>query len=253
MGPETSSAPPALIVRDVHVDYKVFVQASMSIKHRIANRRLRREARTIHAVRGVSVGVDEGESVGLIGSNGSGKSTLLTAMCGLVPVTSGQILVRSRPTLLGVGAALRPALSGRVNMMIGGLALGMTKREIEDRLDEMIEFSGLRQSIDLPMQTYSSGMRARLAFTIATTRSPDILLIDEALAVGDAAFKAKSSRRISEIRQNAGAVILVSHSMAEITDSCDRVYWLENGEIRAEGSPPTVVAEYQRWIAAQAS
>ncbi len=250
MVPESTQRPAAVIASDVHVNYTVFAESALGIKNRFATRTLRREARIIHAVRGASLVVHEGESVGLIGSNGSGKSTLLTAMSGLVPIASGEILVRSRPTLLGVGAALRPQLSGRVNMLIGGLALGMTRREIEEQLDEMIDFSGLRESIDLPMHTYSSGMKARLAFTIATTRSPEILLIDEALAVGDAMFAAKSGQRIAEIRQNAGAVIVVSHNMSEIRQSCDRVYWLERGEIRTEGLPEEVIAEYQEWVAA---
>ena len=245
-------APAVIVATDVHVDYKVYAEASLGMKHRVALRRLRREARTIHAVRGVDVVVREGESVGFIGSNGSGKSTLLAAMSGLVPIASGDVLVRSRPTLLGVGAALRPPLSGRMNMIIGGLALGMSKRDVDDRLDDMIEFSGLRESIDLPMNTYSSGMKARLAFTIATDQVPEILMVDEALAVGDATFAAKSSERIEEIRSRAGAVILVSHNMTEIRSSCDRVYWLEQGEVRAEGSPDDVVEAYQAWIKAMA-
>lgn len=252
MVPDMATRTPVIVATDVHVDYKVYAEPSLSVKHRIAMRRVRREARTIHAVRGVSVVVNEGESVGFIGSNGSGKSTLLAAMCGLVPVSTGEVLVRSRPTLLGVGAALRPPLSGRLNMLIGGLALGMTKRDIEGRLDDMIEFSGLGDSIDLPMNTYSSGMKARLAFTIATARAPDILMIDEALAVGDAAFTTKSGGRIAEIREGAGAVIIVSHNMSEIRSSCDRVYWLESGQIRSAGQPDEVVDRYQEWTATQA-
>lgn len=241
-------APPTVVASNVHVDYKVYAQSSLSVKRRLADKRFGRESRTVHAVRGVDIVVREGESVGLIGSNGSGKSTLLRALSGLVPVREGEILVRSRPTLLGVGAALRPQLSGRLNIMIGGLALGMTRREIQEQMDPMIEFSGLRESIDLPMRTYSSGMRARLAFTIATARTPDILLIDEALAVGDAEFRSKSAQRIEEIRRQAGAVIIVSHSLTDITSSCSRAYWLDRGVVQAEGPAKQVVSQYRKSV-----
>src|SRR5690606_38794048 len=135
------------------------------------------------------------------------------------------IRVRSRPTLLGVGAALRHGLSGRRNITLGCLAAGMNPSEIEAQMDDIIEFSGLQDFIDMPMKTYSAGMRARLTFSIATARRPDILLIDEALAVGDESFRSRCAERIEAIRSAAGAVVLVSHNMAEIRSSCSRVLW----------------------------
>lgn len=233
-----------LSAEDIHVEYKVFTESAFGFKELFTRGPRPRESTVVKAVQGVSLEVFEGESIGLIGSNGSGKSTLLRAISGLVPITKGEVSVRSRPTLLGVGAALRPQLSGRTNLLIGGLALGMTKAEVEAELPKMIDFSGLGDSIDRPMQTYSSGMRARLTFTVATAITPDILMIDEALAVGDRAFYEKSSERIAQIRSEAGAVVLVSHNMSEIENSCDRCYWLHKGKLMAEGETSDVIEQY---------
>ena len=237
---------PAVTVRvsDAHVYYRVYDDPAAGFKQLFSEGRARRRYRTIRALRGVSLDLHESETLGLIGANGSGKTTLLSAMTGLLPLESGAILGRSRPSLLGVSSALRPALSGRRNILIGGLALGLTKAEIESRADEIIEFSGLRDAIDRPMRTYSSGMRARLHFAIATARIPDILLIDEALSVGDEGFRRRSAERIREIRSAAGSVLLVTHIMSEIEGSCDRVAWLDDGVLRAVGEPSEVVAAY---------
>ena len=231
-------------VRDVHVYYRVYEDSAMGLKERFARRRLRRRYRTIKAVQGVTLDLHESETLGLIGPNGSGKSTLLSAMTGLIPLRSGTIQGMSRPSLLGVTSALRAALSGRRNILIAGLALGFTQAEIDSRMDEIIDFAGLRDAIDRPMRTYSSGMRARLNFAIATARLPQILLIDEALAVGDHDFRARASQRIGEVRSAAGSVVLVSHNMGEIRRSCDRVVWLDDGVLRAEGEPDEVVDAY---------
>ena len=231
-------------VSDVHVYYRVYEDPAAGFKQLFSQGRTRRRHRTIRAVRGVSLDLRESETLGLIGANGSGKTTLLSAMTGLLPLESGTIVGRSRPSLLGVSSVLRPALSGRRNILIGGLALGFTKAEIESRADEIIGFSGLRDAIDRPLRTYSSGMRARLHFAIATARIPDILLIDEALAVGDEDFRHRGAQRIDEIRAAAGSVVLVTHIMAEIERHCDRVAWLDNGVLRAMGEPGEVVAAY---------
>lgn len=233
-----------LRVDDVHVYYRVYEDPAAGIKQLFAHGRTRRRYQTIRAVRGVSLEVHESETLGIVGTNGSGKSTLLSAMTGLLPLESGTIRGRSRPSLLGVSPALRPALSGRRNVLIGGLALGFTRTEIESRMDNIIEFAGLRAAIDRPMRTYSAGMRARLNFAIATARIPEILLIDEALAVGDEGFRARSAERMDEVRAAAGSVVLVSHNMGEIERSCDRVAWLDDGVLRAVGEPGEVVAAY---------
>lgn len=239
------TGPPVVIAQDVHVSYTVMEERDNSIKQRFARRgRHLGRSRQVHAVRGVSFVLREGDTLGLIGSNGSGKSTLLSALTGLLPLEQGRIHVRSRPTLLGVGAVLRPALSGRRNIVLGLLAVGLNAREAHERVDDVIDFSGIRESIDLPMKTYSSGMRARLTFAIATAVTPDILLIDEALAVGDEQFRKRSRERIDDVLAGAGALILVTHNLAEIKSSCDRAIWLENGLIRSEGRPDDVIEAY---------
>ena len=232
---------PILIVDHVTIRYRAFEDKQLSLKERLARRQLRRKARIIEAVTDVSLTLRQGDSLGLIGPNGSGKSTLVLAMTGLIPTASGSIAVRSHPVLLGVGAALRKELSGRRNIILGCLASGMTPGEVDAEIDGIIEFSGLQDYIDLPMKTYSSGMKARLAFSIATAQRPDILIVDEALAVGDEAFRGRCAARIKEIRASAGAVVLVSHNMNEIRNSCNRVIWLENGRIVEDGEPEQVL------------
>ena len=236
-------------VEDAHVYYRVYEDPSAGFKELFSRGRMRRKHQTIRALRGVSLDLHEFETLGVIGANGSGKSTLLSAMTGLLPLRSGSIRGRSRPSLLGVSSALRSALSGRRNILIGGLALGFTREEIEGRMGEIIDFAGLRDAIDRPMRTYSSGMRARLNFAIATARIPEILLIDEALAVGDEEFRARSAQRINEVREAAGSVVLVSHNMPEVELSCDRVVWLDDGLVRAEGDPGEVVEAYLAFAA----
>lgn len=239
-----SDRPLVVVVEDVHVTYRVYEDRRLGLRDRIESRQFRRKYRQVKAVRGVSFVLREGDSMGIIGSNGSGKSTLLSAMTGLLPIESGTIRVRSRPTLLSVGAALRQNLSGRRNIRLGCLAAGMSNDEIDERIDGIIDFSGLQDFIDMPMRAYSSGMRARLTFSIATARVPEILLIDEALAVGDQAFRQRSAERVREVRDSAGAVVLVSHNLAEIRTSCNRAMWLHHGEVRAVGEPEDVIDRY---------
>ncbi|MFE6228612.1 ABC transporter ATP-binding protein [Streptomyces sp. NPDC057854] len=209
--------------------------------------------RRVHAVKGVGFVARRGETIGLIGSNGSGKSTLLKAIAGLQPVESGTLYTRGRPALLGVDAALMNDLSGERNVILGGLALGMSRREITARYDEIVDFSGLRKPgredddpLARPLRTYSSGMSARLRFALsAATRGHDVLLIDEALATGDAAFQRRSRRRIEELRAAAGTVFLVAHAATTIRETCDRALWLEAGELLRDGPADEVVAAYE--------
>jgi teichoic acid transport system ATP-binding protein len=196
--------------------------------------------REVHAVKGVSFVVYEGETVGIVGSNGSGKSSLMRAIAGLFPATKGAVYTLGKPTMLGVGAALLPNLSGEKNIMLGGLALGFDKKEIAAASESIISFSGLKDFIDLPMRTYSQGMSARLRFSIAAAKKHDILIIDEALAVGDRQFRMKAEAKIREMRQDAGTVFLVSHNMKSIQDTCNRVIWLEKGELLMDGDPVQV-------------
>jgi len=239
--------PPAVIVDDVHVEYKVLATGKR-VKQSEAGRRLLqrgRKTRRVHALKGVSFVAHEGESVGVIGTNGSGKSTLMRAIVGLTPTTKGSIYASSRPAMLGVGAALLRDLSGERNVVLGGLALGMSVSEIADESDAIIDFAGIRDFIQYPMRTYSSGMTARLKFAIATARTHEILIVDEALGVGDRDFRKRSEDRIREIRDAAGTVFLVSHSMKSIRDTCDRVIWIHKGDLMMDGDPDEVIAAYE--------
>jgi teichoic acid transport system ATP-binding protein len=191
----------------------------------------------------------EGDAIGLVGRNGSGKSTLLRCVAGLVQPTSGAVYTRAHPRLLGVNAALIRELTGERNVVLGCLALGMSPREIKRRYAEIVDFAGLDGFMDLPMRTYSSGMAARLTFAIATSTSPDILLVDEALATGDADFRRRSEERIRQLRESAGTVFLVSHALMTIERTCNRVLWVDKGELRMDGDTASVLAAYRASVA----
>ena len=243
-GGEHGGAKPTVVCKDVDITYRVYEDRRQSLRSLVASKFKSRESRAIEAVKDVSFTAYAGDAIGVIGSNGSGKSTLLRAIGGLMPVTDGEILVRGSAALLGVGAALQPKVSGRRNVLLGGLALGLSREEVAERFDEIVEFAGLEHAIDLPLKTYSSGMRARLQFAISSAVRPEVLLIDEALAVGDKAFKVRSQQRIDELRAAAGTIFLVSHSMGVIKKTCTRALWLEQGVLRADGDPKEVVAAY---------
>ncbi|MDN4480445.1 ABC transporter ATP-binding protein [Demequina muriae] len=243
-GTEHETGELTVVVDDLHVDYKAFASGKTARSQRALMTR-QRGVRIVHALKGVSFVAREGESIGVIGHNGSGKSTLMRAIAGLTSATSGAVYAASRPALLGVNAALISDLSGEKNVMLGGLALGHKPKEIRELYDQIVEFSGLEEFIDLPMKTYSSGMQARLRFSIAVSRDHQVLLVDEALAVGDKAFRQKSEQRIRDLREQAGTVFLVSHSMRSILDTCTRVIWIDHGNLKMDGDPQEVVSAYQ--------
>ena len=204
--------------------------------------------RRVHAVKKVSFVAYKGEAIGLIGTNGSGKSTLLKAVAGLLPVESGHIYTHGQPSLLGVNAALMNDLTGERNVYLGGLAMGMSREQVRERYQDIVDFSGINEKgdfITLPMRTYSSGMAARLRFSIAAAKDHDVLLIDEALATGDRRFQVRSEERIRELRETAGTVFLVSHNNNSIRDTCERTLWLERGELRLDGPTEEVLKEYE--------
>lgn len=238
-------APTSIEVADAHVRYKVYEEPNLTARN-LFNRAMRgRRSTEVHAVRGVSFDVHIGEALGIVGSNGSGKSTLLRAIAGLQSLAAGSIRVRGEVGLLGVGAALKPSLSGYRNVVLGGLALGLSMDEVQSRMPALVDFCELGDAMGRPMNTYSSGMRARLAFSIATMRVPDILLIDEALAVGDQDFRAKSLARLGEIRQSAGTIVMVTHNLGEIRQTCSRAMWLDRGQIVRDGSVDDVLDAYE--------
>ena len=239
---------PVVVVDELHVTYRVFAggKAVRGASGSGLLKRATRGIRSVKALRGVSFVAHENESIGVIGHNGSGKSTLMRAIVGLTPATKGAVYAASRPNLLGVGAALMGDLSGEDNIVLGGLALGFSKREIAGLRDRIVEFAELEEFIDLPMRTYSSGMSARLKFAIATAKQHEILIVDEALSVGDKGFRARSEARIRQMRDNAGTIFLVSHSMKSIRDTCDRTLWIDHGRLKMDGPTHEVVTAYER-------
>ena len=252
----TGERRPTVIADNLHVVYRVNGGraprgAATAALSRILRRGQERGVRTVHAVKGVSFVAYRGEAIGLIGSNGSGKSTLLRAIAGLLPAERGSVYTDGQPSLLGVNAALMNDLTGERNVILGGLAMGMSREQIKARYKEIVEFSGINEKgdfITLPMRTYSSGMAARLRFSIAAAKDHDVLMIDEALATGDRKFQKRSEARIRELRKEAGTVFLVSHNNKSIRDTCDRVLWLERGELRMDGATEDVLKEYEKFV-----
>ena len=236
---------PVVVVDDLNVKYRVFASGKAAGNARSGLLNMTRGIREVHALKGVSFTAYENETIGVIGSNGSGKSTLMRALTGLTPPAAGAVYARSRPNLLGVGAALLPNLSGSRNIVLGGLAMGFTREEVETLKGDIAAFAELGDSIDLPMRTYSSGMQARLKFSIASARSHDILIVDEALAVGDKRFRKRSEARIRELATEAGTIFLVSHSMSSIRDTCDRTIWINQGVLQMDGPTDEVVTAYE--------
>jgi ABC-type polysaccharide/polyol phosphate transport system ATPase subunit len=202
------------------------------------------------AVRNVSFKVPQGATFGLIGPNGSGKSTMLKLVAGITKPTEGRVSVAGRVSaLIELGAGFHPEISGRENVFINGIMLGLSKREITRRFDEIVEFAELQDFIDAPVKTYSSGMYVRLGFAVAINVDPDVLLIDEVLAVGDEAFAHKCLDKFADFKRRGKTILLVTHQLNLVEQFCDDVLWLESGKIRGEGDPKTVVSAYMRAVA----
>jgi ABC-2 type transport system ATP-binding protein/lipopolysaccharide transport system ATP-binding protein len=199
----------------------------------------------VTAVDGISLKVEGGETFGLIGSNGSGKSTLLKLLAGIAKPTAGTVRVEGKVSaLIELGAGFHPEISGRENVFINGIMLGLTKKEISRKFDEIVRFAELEEFIDAPVKTYSSGMYMRLGFSIAINVNPEVLLIDEVLAVGDASFVPKCLERIDDFRRRKKTIVFVSHDLATVSKICDRVAWLKDGRVRMLGEPKRVVDAY---------
>lgn len=193
----------------------------------------------------ISFDLRSGETLGIIGQNGAGKSTLLRMIAGIVEPDGGQIINRgAKVSLLSLGVGFIPNLSGRENAMLSGMFLGLSKREIQERMDAIIEFSELGEFIDRPLRTYSSGMRMRLSFATAIQINPDVLLIDEVLGVGDEQFRAKSKEEMKKLIKSNKTVVLVSHNIAVIRELCDTLIWIDDGGVRLNGDTPYVLEEY---------
>jgi ABC-type polysaccharide/polyol phosphate transport system ATPase subunit len=199
----------------------------------------------IEALKNVTFAVPRGTVLGIVGSNGAGKSTLLRLIAGIYRPTSGKIVVNGRVSaLLSLGLGFHPELTGWENILIGGLAMGLSKREILRKMDQIIQFAELENFINEPVRTYSSGMYMRLAFSVAVNVDPDILLLDEVLAVGDAHFAQKSRARMEEFKKQGKTILLVTHDLNAVKNWCHQALWLDHGEVRAIGEPEEVVNLY---------
>jgi ABC-type polysaccharide/polyol phosphate transport system ATPase subunit len=245
----------AVSVKNLGLIYKTSIDRKPTLKARLKTiGRGKKHTRVVNALNNVNVDVHYGTVLGIIGSNGAGKSSLMRVISGIVPPTQGRVEVYgSVSTLLALGVGFNPAMTGRDNVYLGGLAAGMSREEIDKNFDAIAAFSELGDAIDTPMRTYSSGMFARLAFSVAAVVEPDILIIDEALSTGDAKFKEKSLNRIKELRTADRALILVSHALATIEDICNEVIWLDHGKLMARGNPAEVIAAYREFVDARKS
>lgn len=238
----------AILASGIQKRFRSFRDKGTSLKEKILFKS-RRSYEYHDVLRGVDLAVRPGEAVGIIGENGCGKSTMLKLLSGIMRPDSGSIEMRGRVSaLIELGAGFHPDMSGRENIYTNAAIFGLSKKEIDRRLDTIIGFSGLEGAIDDPVRTYSSGMYMRLAFSVAINVDADILLVDEILAVGDAAFQAKCFNRLREIKKTGTTIVIVSHALSQIEQFCDRSVWIRDGIIAAEGKPSEVHPAYLEYM-----
>ena len=230
-----------MAAKDISMDYYLTKGGSAYGLQRKSKRSV------VHALHQTSLVAKAGECIGVVGRNGSGKSTLFRILAGAEAPTSGRVFVSSQPTLLGVGAALQPSLPGSVNVRLGLLAQGLSPHEVDQIKEEVADWAEIGDAIERPMKTYSSGMRSRLVFSIATAVKREILLIDEALATGDSAFADKAKARMDSFLESSGTVFLISHGSGHIREYCNRAIWLHDGEMVADSDAETVTRQYVKW------
>lgn len=244
----------AIEARNIHKYYRRYANRHKfsTLKSALVNRTLFQDLRHqeyFEALKGVDFEVEPGQTLSVIGENGSGKSTLLKILSGISKPSVGEMITRGRiSALIELGAGFHPEISGRENIFINGIILGLTKRKIQEKFDEIVRFAELEDFIDSPVKTYSSGMYMRLGFSIATHVDPDILLIDEVLAVGDASYVPKCLDKISEFRRQGKTIVFVSHDLDTVERISDEVIWLKDGKIRMRGYPKRVVDAYLEYI-----
>ena len=242
----------AVRVDDLSLTYVTTVEKKPTFRQALT--RTGRKTREVKALRSLNLDIKYGTVLGVIGANGAGKSSLMRVIAGIIPPTSGRVEVYGKvSTLLALGVGFNSRLTGRENIILGGLAAGLTRAEIEDQFDEIAAFAEIGDAIDSPMKTYSSGMYSRLAFATSVVIEPDILIIDEALSTGDARFKKKCLERIKALRGENRAIIIVSHALATVKDICNEVLWLNQGEVVMRGEPDKVVAAYKESLQVAAS
>ncbi len=239
---------PAITVENVYKNFKVYHDKGYSLKEKMLFwQRNAYETRTV--LNGISFKVDKGEAVGLIGKNGSGKSTTLKLLSRIMYPDKGVVNINGRVAcLIELGAGFHPDMSGRENIYINASIFGLTKKEIDNKLQQIIDFSELWDFIDNPVRTYSSGMYMRLAFAVAINVAADILLIDEILAVGDIKFQEKCFNKLKEIKKAGTTIVIVSHSLEQIEEFCDKSIWLKDGKIAMIDKPQTVHKKYNEYM-----
>ncbi|HWR57635.1 MAG TPA: ABC transporter ATP-binding protein [Thermodesulfovibrionales bacterium] len=238
-----------IALQGVSVKYRIVEERKRSFQEHFINyvkgKRVLRQ--TLWALRDVSLDVAQGESLGIIGPNGAGKSTLLKVISGVIKPYAGTANVKGKTApLIELAAGFDDQLTGRENIFLNASILGFSRREIEERFDRIVDFSELKEFIDTPLKHYSSGMTARLAFSVATEVDPDILIIDEVLAVGDAHFRQRSKERILEFKNKGVIILFVSHDMEQVKGLCNKVLWLDHGSARMLGAAEEVVAAYEK-------
>lgn len=242
--------PPVVECRGVTKRFYVYEHQTSTLQEFFVRSVLRRPIHVRHAkfqLNGFDLRVQPGESVAIIGSNGSGKSTALRLIAGIYPPTEGTIVTRGRVVaVIELGAAFHTELTGAENVRLYAAALGLTRQEIDDRYDEMVAFSEVGDFIETPTKYYSSGMRARLAFSVAILANPDVLLLDEVLAVGDQRFKGRCLERLRTFQRSGGSIVFVSHDADAVRSICTKAVWLDKGDVRAAGDVNDVMKAYQR-------
>jgi ABC-type polysaccharide/polyol phosphate transport system ATPase subunit len=244
------SASDRIRVDDVSVTYRTSLEQAPTMKSTLLRLgRRERVVREVQALKHVSFSVPHGKVLGVVGANGAGKSTLMRTVAGILPPTSGRVEVNGRvSTLLALGVGFNRRLTGRENVVLGGLAAGLTRGELAEKYEEIVAFAELEEFMDMPMRTYSSGMYGRLAFAVAVHMEPEILIIDEALAVGDARFRRKSLAKMQEMCGEDRTILLVSHALGTIEQLCDSTVWLHKGEMRMWDEPSAVIDAYTEFL-----
>ena len=242
-------------VQDVHLTYRTALdRRANTLRQRLMSMgrpNAQSNILEVKALRGVSFDVRQGTVMGIVGPNGAGKSTLMRALAGILPPTKGTIEVHGRvSTLLALGVGFNGNLTGRENVMLGGLAAGLTRDQVRERYEEIAAFADLpvKDAMDMPMRTYSSGMYGRLAFSVAVHMEPDILLVDEALSAGDARFKHKAFTKMQELMGQARTIFLVSHALGSVRDLCNDAIWLHEGRLLQRGAPGEIVDRYTKFL-----
>jgi ABC-type polysaccharide/polyol phosphate transport system ATPase subunit len=244
------SASDRIRVNDVSVTYRTSLEQAPTMKSTLLRLgRRERVIREVQALKHVSFSVPHGKVLGVVGANGAGKSTLMRTVAGILPPTSGRVEVNGRvSTLLALGVGFNRRLTGRENVVLGGLAAGLTRGELAEKYEEIVGFAELEEFMDMPMRTYSSGMYGRLAFSVAVHMEPEILIIDEALSVGDARFRRKGLAKMQEMCGEDRTILLVSHALGTIEQLCDSAVWLDKGEMRMWDEPAAVIDAYTDFL-----